>query len=113
MPNNCKFFMKVGKKVEQAVAQRTSMTHSSQVSQHKFSDQFCLTLIFVCIIKFILCKWHLFINIVINNEEYVTNMLESYEKKGGVCYLCTENQLVQIVLTGVVGVNLFNNSKCT
>ena len=56
MPYNCKFFMKVGKKIEQAVAQRTSMTHSSQVSQHKFSDQFCLTLIFVCIIRFILCK---------------------------------------------------------
>ena len=34
------------KKIRQAVAQRTSMTHSSQVSQHKFSDQFCLTLIF-------------------------------------------------------------------
>ena len=85
MPNNCKYFMKVGKKVEQAVAQQTSMTHSSQVSQHKFSDQFCLTLIFVCIIKFILCKWHLFINIVINNEEYVTNMLELYGK--GWCLL--------------------------
>ena len=81
MPHNCKFFMKVGKKIEQAMAQRTSMTHSSQVSQHKFSDQFCLTLIFVCIIRFILCKWHLFINIVINNEEYVTNILEFYGKR--------------------------------
>ena len=32
MPHNCKFFMNVGKKIEQATAQRTSMTHSSQVS---------------------------------------------------------------------------------
>ena len=87
MPHNCKFFMKVGKKIEQAMAQRTSMTHSSQVSLHKFSDQFCLTLIFVCIIRFILCKWHLLINIVINNEEYVTNILEFYGKRWCLLFL--------------------------
>ena len=32
-------------------------------------------------------------------------------EKGGVCYFCTENQLVQNVLTGVVGVNFFKNLK--
>ena len=32
-------------------------------------------------------------------------------KKGCVCYFCTENQLVQMVLTGVLGLNFFKHLK--